>query len=164
MAIVNRHLLIFRALLITFTSSKVIKYFKISNLTQVKITLWAITLPNMMHIPCYSLKKVATVEHLTFAPVFALSSSLPQVYILELSSINLYMQDSFSSLSPPLLWASPVDVVLPVGGQVIVDDQRHLLHINASGQQVSRNQHTGGARAELTHDHVSFLLVHVTML
>ena len=44
---------------------------------------------------------------------------------------------------------SPVDVVLPVGGQIIVDDQRHLLHINASGQQVSRNQHTGGARAEL---------------
>lgn len=29
-------------------------------------------------------------------------------------------------------WDPPVDVVLPVGGKVIVDDQRYLLDINAS--------------------------------
>ena len=43
-----------------------------------------------------------------------------------------------------------MDVVLAVGGQVVVDDERHLLHVDASGQQIRGDQHAGGAGAELT--------------
>lgn len=60
--------------------------------------------------------------------------------------------------------ASPVDVVFPVGWQVIVDDQGHLLHVNTTRQQIGGDQHTGWPRAELAHDDVTFLLVHVAVL
>mmetsp|Transcript_21792 Transcript_21792/g.47600 ORF Transcript_21792/g.47600 Transcript_21792/m.47600 type:complete len:334 (-) Transcript_21792:324-1325(-) len=56
-----------------------------------------------------------------------------------------------------------VQVVLGLGGQVVVDDQRHLLHINAAGQQISGDEHTGRAGAELAHDHVAGVLVHVSV-
>jgi len=51
----------------------------------------------------------------------------------------------------------PVDVVLPVGGQVVVDDEADLLHVNASGQQVCRDQDTARAGPELPHDHITLL-------
>lgn len=57
-----------------------------------------------------------------------------------------------------------MNVVLTVGGKVIVDDQRHLLDIDASCQEISCDQHSARARAELTHNEVSLLLVHVSML
>ncbi|KAI7165319.1 ATP-dependent RNA helicase [Hortaea werneckii] len=56
-----------------------------------------------------------------------------------------------------------VDVVLPVGRKVVVDDQRNLLHVDTTGKQVSGDQDTGRARAELLHDHVTLALVHVTV-
>jgi hypothetical protein len=34
----------------------------------------------------------------------------------------------------------------------------HLLHINATGQQVCGDEHTGAAGAELAHDHVTGVL------
>merc|ERR1712137_1393294 len=40
-----------------------------------------------------------------------------------------------------------VDVVLPVGGQVVVDNQGHLLDVDTTGQQVRGDEDTGGARA-----------------
>ena len=36
----------------------------------------------------------------------------------------------------------PVDVILPVGGQIVVDNQRHLLHVNATGLQTNKHTHT----------------------
>ena len=51
----------------------------------------------------------------------------------------------------------PVDVVLPVGGQVVVDDEDDLLPINALGQQVCRDQDTRRAGSELPHDHIALL-------
>ena len=60
--------------------------------------------------------------------------------------------------------ASPVNVVLPVGGEVIVDDAGDLLDVDAPGEQVGGDEHTGGPGAELTHDHVALLLVHVAVL
>mmetsp|Transcript_25686 Transcript_25686/g.40436 ORF Transcript_25686/g.40436 Transcript_25686/m.40436 type:complete len:375 (-) Transcript_25686:246-1370(-) len=57
--------------------------------------------------------------------------------------------------------ADAVDVVLAVGGQVVVDHQRHLLHVDAPGQQVRGDEHARGARAELAHDDVPLALVHV---
>lgn len=39
----------------------------------------------------------------------------------------------------------------PVGRQVVVDDERHLLHVDPTSQQVRRNQHSRRPGAELTH-------------
>ena len=49
-----------------------------------------------------------------------------------------------------------VDVVFLVRWQVVVDDQRDLLDIDTSSQQVGSNQDTGGTRSEFLHDCVSF--------
>lgn len=56
-----------------------------------------------------------------------------------------------------------VDVVLAVGGKVVVDDQGNLLDIDTTGQQISGNQDTGRTRAELLHDEITLGLVHVTV-
>lgn len=56
-----------------------------------------------------------------------------------------------------------VDVVLAVGGEVVVDDQRDLLDVDATSQQVGGDEDTRGARAELLHDKVTLGLVHVTV-
>ena len=57
-----------------------------------------------------------------------------------------------------------MNVVLPVGWEVVVDDERDLLDVDASGQQIGGDEDTGGAGAELTHDDVTLLLVHVSVL
>merc|ERR1719234_1549646 len=69
--------------------------------------------------------------------------------------------DGNSLTAEPSATSDPVDVVLPVGGQVVVDDQGDLLDVNATREQVSRDENSGAAAAELPHDHVPLLLVHV---
>mmetsp|Transcript_16527 Transcript_16527/g.42337 ORF Transcript_16527/g.42337 Transcript_16527/m.42337 type:complete len:454 (+) Transcript_16527:479-1840(+) len=59
--------------------------------------------------------------------------------------------------------ADAVDVVLPVRRQVIVDDQRHLLHVDAAREHVGRDEDPTAARAELAHDHLTLLLVEVSV-
>merc|ERR1719341_2146383 len=71
--------------------------------------------------------------------------------------------DGNSLTAEPSTTSDPVDVVLPVGGQVVVDDQGDLLHVNATSKQVSGDEDPGRAAAELAHDHVSLLLVHVSV-
>lgn len=56
-----------------------------------------------------------------------------------------------------------VDVVLAVGGKVVVDDQGNLLDIDTTGQEISGDQDTGRAGSELLHDQVTLGLVHVTV-
>lgn len=56
-----------------------------------------------------------------------------------------------------------VDVVLTVGGQVVVDDKGHLLDIDTTGQQIGGDQDTGRTRSELLHNQVTLGLVHVSM-
>ena len=56
-----------------------------------------------------------------------------------------------------------MNVVLLVGGEVIVDDQGNLLDINTTGQQVGGDQNTRGARAELLHDNLTLLLLHISV-
>lgn len=56
-----------------------------------------------------------------------------------------------------------MDVVLAVGGKVVVDDQRNLLDIDATGQKVGGDEDTGGSRTELLHDDITGALVHVAM-
>lgn len=59
--------------------------------------------------------------------------------------------------------ADTVDVVLTVGGKVVVDDQGDLLDIDTTGQQISGDQDTRRAGTELLHDQVTLSLVHVTV-
>merc|ERR1740139_645371 len=56
-----------------------------------------------------------------------------------------------------------VQVVLQVLRQVVVDDERHLLHVDPACEQICGDEHPGGARAELPHDEVALLLVQVCM-
>lgn len=57
----------------------------------------------------------------------------------------------------------PMDVVFAVRRQVVVDDQRHLLHVNATGQQIGGDQDTRRSSTELLHDHITLVLVHVSV-
>ncbi len=57
-----------------------------------------------------------------------------------------------------------MDVVLSIGGEVIVYDEGHLLDVNASRQQISGNQDSTGSGTELSHDDIPLVLIHVTML
>ena len=56
-----------------------------------------------------------------------------------------------------------VDVVLAVGGKIVVDDKRDLLDIDTTGQKVSGNEDTRRAGAELLHDDITLGLVHITV-
>ncbi|GAO51261.1 hypothetical protein G7K_5367-t1 [Saitoella complicata NRRL Y-17804] len=56
-----------------------------------------------------------------------------------------------------------VNVVLAVGGQVVVDDQRDLLNVDTTGKQVSGDQNTGRTGTELLHDNLTLTLLHVTV-
>ena len=57
-----------------------------------------------------------------------------------------------------------MNVVLAVGWQVVVDDERDLLDVDTACEQVCGDEHTTRARAELAHDHVSVLLLHLAVL
>lgn len=56
-----------------------------------------------------------------------------------------------------------MNVVLTVGGEIVVDDQGDLLDIDTTGQKVSGDQDTGGTGTELLHDNVTLALLHVTV-
>lgn len=56
-----------------------------------------------------------------------------------------------------------VDVVLLGDGEIKVDDERNLLNIDTTGQQISGNQDTGRTRSELLHNGVTLGLVHLTV-
>merc|ERR1719326_1469302 len=56
-----------------------------------------------------------------------------------------------------------MQVVLHVLRQVKVDNQGHLLHVNAACKQVCRDQYTRGARTEFAHNEVTLLLVKLGM-
>lgn len=56
-----------------------------------------------------------------------------------------------------------MDVVLAVGGKVVVDDQGNLLDIDTTGQKVSGDQDTGRSGTELLHNQVTLSLVHIAV-
>lgn len=63
-----------------------------------------------------------------------------------------------------LKYKLPVNVVLSVCRQIIVDDERDLLHINSSGQQVSSDEDSRWSWPELLHNDIPLLLFHISML
>lgn len=56
-----------------------------------------------------------------------------------------------------------VNVVLSVGGEIVVDDQGNLLDIDTTGQEIGGDQDTRRAGSELLHDQITLSLVHVTV-
>ena len=57
-----------------------------------------------------------------------------------------------------------VDVVLAVGGEIVVDDERDLLHVDTTGEKIRGDEDTRRTRAELLHEDLTLLLLHVTVL
>lgn len=45
-----------------------------------------------------------------------------------------------------------MQIALKIGGQVVVDHEIYLLNVNATGQEVSRNQDTRRSSTEVLHD------------
>lgn len=58
----------------------------------------------------------------------------------------------------------PMNVVLSVVRQVVVDDHGNLLNINTTSEKIGCDENTTRAGPELLHDHLSFLLRHFTVL
>lgn len=56
-----------------------------------------------------------------------------------------------------------VNVVLTVGGEIVVDDQGNLLDINTTGQKVSGDQDTRRTGTELLHDNITLTLLHISV-
>ena len=56
-----------------------------------------------------------------------------------------------------------MDVVLAVGGKVVVDDKGNLLDVDTTGEEIGGDQDTGRAGPELLHNQVTLSLVHVTV-
>ena len=59
--------------------------------------------------------------------------------------------------------ADSVNVQLAVVGQIVVDDQRDLLDVDAAGPHVGGDEHPAHAAAELLHDGVTLGLLHVAV-
>ncbi len=56
-----------------------------------------------------------------------------------------------------------MDVIFAVGGKIVVDDERHLLHIDSTSQKISSDQNTRRTGSELFHDQVTLALIHVAV-
>jgi hypothetical protein len=89
-------------------------------------------------------------------------SSFPTESTSSSDSVMQIRVSLFNSI--PLKYDSPVNVVFSVCRQIIVDDERDLLYIDSSGQEISGDQDSRGTRSELLHDDVSLFLFHVSML
>jgi len=63
----------------------------------------------------------------------------------------------------PTRTSNTVNVVLTVRGQIKVDDQRDLLDVNTTRQQIRRDQHARRTGAKLAHDDITLALVHVSV-
>lgn len=56
-----------------------------------------------------------------------------------------------------------VDVVLAIGGEIVVDDKRNLLDIDTTSKEIGGDQDTRRSGTELLHDQITLSLVHVTV-
>ena len=58
----------------------------------------------------------------------------------------------------------PVNVIFSICGKIVVDDEGNLLDVDTTSEEVGGDQHARRAGTELTHNNITLLLVHVTML
>mmetsp|Transcript_21655 Transcript_21655/g.38242 ORF Transcript_21655/g.38242 Transcript_21655/m.38242 type:complete len:419 (-) Transcript_21655:49-1305(-) len=89
------------------------------------------------------------------------------VELLDISEVaNVSLSEEVDSHTLTTITATATDtmnVVLTVSGQIVVDNQRNLLYINTTSQQISGDKYTRRSRLELAHDKLTLLLLHVTM-
>lgn len=71
--------------------------------------------------------------------------------------------DSSSLSSVTTRTTNTVNVVLTVSGEVVVDDQRDLLDINSTSEQIGGDQHTGSTSTELLQNVVTGSLLHISV-
>jgi len=81
----------------------------------------------------------------------------------EASILGQHEVDGCSFLTETTGAADSVDVAFLLLGQLVVDNETDLLDINTSREQVSGDQDTDGTRAELFHNYLTLLLVHLTV-
>lgn len=56
-----------------------------------------------------------------------------------------------------------VNVVLAVGGEIVVDDEGDLLNVDTTGQKIGGNQDARRTGTELLHDHITLTLLHIAV-
>lgn len=56
-----------------------------------------------------------------------------------------------------------VDVVLAVGGEIVVNDKGNLLNVDTTSQEIGGDQDTRRTGTELLHNQITLSLVHVTV-
>ena len=56
-----------------------------------------------------------------------------------------------------------MDVVLTIAGQIVVDDKRHLLHVNATGKKIGGDKNARRSRPKLFHDQLTSLLIQIAV-
>lgn len=57
----------------------------------------------------------------------------------------------------------PMNIILAIGRQIVIDYARYLLHVNTTSQQVSGDEDTGRSGTELPHDDFTFTLIHIAV-
>ena len=50
-----------------------------------------------------------------------------------------------------------------VRGEIVVDDERNLLNIDSSSEQIGGDENSGRSRSELLHDDLSLSLFHISV-
>mmetsp|Transcript_5413 Transcript_5413/g.7986 ORF Transcript_5413/g.7986 Transcript_5413/m.7986 type:complete len:235 (+) Transcript_5413:227-931(+) len=56
-----------------------------------------------------------------------------------------------------------MNVILTIGGQIEIDHQTDLLHVDPTRQEVRGNQHTAASTSKFAHNDVTFALIHVSV-
>lgn len=71
--------------------------------------------------------------------------------------------DRYTLTTKPTTTTNAVDVILLLARQFKVDDQRHLLYINTTRQEICANQDTAGAIAEFSHPPLPLTNLHLSV-
>merc|ERR1719410_3325673 len=84
--------------------------------------------------------------------------------ISQVADISLGKEIDGDTLTPETTrTTNTVDIVLAIGGEIVVNNQGYLLHVNTTGEQVCGDEHTRGTRSELSHDKITLALVHISV-
>ena len=71
--------------------------------------------------------------------------------------------DGGSFLTETTSTSNPVNVVLLLDWQLVVDDEANLLNIDTSSKQVGGDEYSHSTLSELLHDDISLDLVHFSV-
>lgn len=80
-----------------------------------------------------------------------------------LLSVSVNQVDSETLTTETSRTTNSVDVVLTLAGNFEVDNNRHLLNIDTTGQEISGNKNTTSTRTEFLEDKFTILLLHISV-